>query len=122
MSLGGTRIVFKNAFALALMDDLIKTDALQKGYRVQIEYATLIAHAGVKFAKPVGCEKFYREAFKEASVRLEKIARRVPGCVYQMRVDENGKFSFPYASDGIHAICGQASWGSVRTLRFTYRL
>jgi len=41
-SLGGTRIVFKNPVALARVDDLIEADALQKGYRVRIEYKALL--------------------------------------------------------------------------------
>ena len=40
-SLGGARIVFKNPVALARVDDLIKADAIQKGYCVSIEYKAL---------------------------------------------------------------------------------
>ena len=37
----------------------------------------------------------------EASERLEKIASRVPGVVYQFRMRPDGTFCFPYASEGL---------------------
>ena len=37
----------------------------------------------------------------EAFERLEKIASRVPGVVYQFRMRPDGTFSFPYASEGL---------------------
>jgi signal transduction histidine kinase len=38
--------------------------------------------------------------------RLEKIARNVPGVIYQFRLDADGQVSFPYASEGIREIYG----------------
>ena len=35
---------------------------------------------------------------------LENLARHVPGSLYQFRMDADGHMSFPFASDGIHAI------------------
>ena len=42
--------------------------------------------------------------FKEALTRLEKIADRVPGVVYQFQMNPDGSSCFPYASDGIRDI------------------
>ena len=44
------------------------------------------------------------EQFKEALGRLEKIADRVPGAVYQYRLNPDGSSCFPYASEGIRDI------------------
>jgi PAS domain S-box-containing protein len=46
------------------------------------------------------------EQFKEALSRLEKIADRVPGVVYQYRLNPDGSSCFPYASEGIRDIYG----------------
>ena len=43
-------------------------------------------------------------AQEEALGRLQKIASRVPGVVYQFRLRPDGKACFPYASDGIREI------------------
>ncbi len=42
----------------------------------------------------------------EALERLEKIASRVPGIVYQFRMRPDGKLSFPYASEGMRLLLG----------------
>ena len=44
----------------------------------------------------------------EAMDKLEKIASRVPGIVYQFRLGPDGSASFPYASDAMHEIIGIA--------------
>ncbi|MCX6269096.1 MAG: PAS domain-containing protein [Bacteroidetes bacterium] len=44
------------------------------------------------------------EQFKEALDRFEKIADRVPGVVYQYRLNPDGSSCFPYASEGIRDI------------------
>ncbi len=44
------------------------------------------------------------EQFKEALGRLEKIADRVPGVVYQYRLNPDGSSCFPFASEGINDI------------------
>ncbi|WP_151702423.1 EAL domain-containing protein [Nitrincola alkalilacustris] len=38
---------------------------------------------------------------RELGDRLQRIAERVPGLVYQFRLDNNGAFTFPYASEAI---------------------
>ncbi|WP_409523933.1 bifunctional diguanylate cyclase/phosphodiesterase [Nitrincola sp. MINF-07-Sa-05] len=38
---------------------------------------------------------------RESSTRLQQIAARVPGMVYQFRLDQDGSFTFPYASEAI---------------------
>lgn len=38
------------------------------------------------------------------STRLERIASRVPGLVYEFRLGDDGSFTFPYASDAIRDI------------------
>lgn len=42
---------------------------------------------------------------QEALDRLQKIASRVPGVVYQIRLRPDGGFCFPYASDALRDIC-----------------
>jgi two-component system, cell cycle sensor histidine kinase and response regulator CckA len=42
----------------------------------------------------------------EALERLEKIASRVPGVVYQLRLRPDGLFAFPYVSDGMRSLFG----------------
>jgi PAS domain S-box-containing protein len=44
------------------------------------------------------------EQIKEALSKLEKIADRVPGVVYQYRLNSDGSSCFPYASEGIRDI------------------
>ena len=44
------------------------------------------------------------QQFKEALSRLEKIADRVPGVVYQFQLNPDGSSYFPYASSGIQDI------------------
>ncbi len=41
---------------------------------------------------------------QEALARLQKIASRVPGMVYQFRLNQDGSSCFPYASEGIQEI------------------
>ena len=43
-------------------------------------------------------------ALQESLDRLNKIADRVPGVVYQYRLNPDGSSCFPFASDGIHDI------------------
>jgi PAS domain S-box-containing protein len=44
------------------------------------------------------------EQYQEALGRLEKIADRVPGVVYQFQLNPDGSSSFPFSSDGIRDI------------------
>jgi len=48
--------------------------------------------------------KLMEEARKEALSRLQKIAGRVPGVVYQYRLRPDGSSCFPFASEAIHDI------------------
>ncbi|MFU8788796.1 MAG: PAS domain S-box protein [Methylobacter sp.] len=48
--------------------------------------------------------KQLEEAREEALIRLQKIAGRVPGMVYQYRLRPDGSSCFPYASDAIRDI------------------
>lgn len=45
--------------------------------------------------------RHYVEAQIEAAERLKKLARQIPGMVYQFRLAPDGSSSFPYCSDGI---------------------
>ena len=45
------------------------------------------------------------EALEEALERLNKIADRIPGFVYQFQLNPDGTSSFPFASKGIQDIC-----------------
>ena len=42
--------------------------------------------------------------WREALERLQKIASRVPGVVYQFRMDPDRRFSFPFASEAMREI------------------
>jgi PAS domain S-box-containing protein len=44
------------------------------------------------------------EARKEAMERLQKIASRIPGVIYQYRLNKDGSSCFPFASAAIYAI------------------
>jgi diguanylate cyclase (GGDEF)-like protein/PAS domain S-box-containing protein len=46
------------------------------------------------------------EALRENERRLRRIAASVPGCVYQFRIDPEGRMSFPFMSDGIANVYG----------------
>ncbi|MEH8021170.1 EAL domain-containing protein [Rheinheimera metallidurans] len=46
------------------------------------------------------------EHAKMLAIRLQRIASRVPGLVYEFRLDDNGSFTFPYASDAIQDYYG----------------
>ncbi len=48
--------------------------------------------------------KIAQQAQQEALDRLQKIASRVPGMVYQYRMHPDGSSSFPFASEGIRDI------------------
>ncbi|WP_296490020.1 diguanylate cyclase [Rhodoferax sp.] len=45
-----------------------------------------------------------QEALREALARLQKIASRLPGMVYQYRLRPDGSSCFPYASDAIQEV------------------
>lgn len=47
-----------------------------------------------------------QESLREALARLQKIASRVPGLVYQYRLRPDGSSCFPYASDAMREIYG----------------
>ncbi|MFT3846988.1 MAG: PAS domain S-box protein [Lacibacter sp.] len=46
------------------------------------------------------------EQLKESFDRLQKIAARVPGVIYQLKLLPDGNFYFPYASEAIKDLCG----------------
>lgn len=46
------------------------------------------------------------EQLKESYESLQKIAARVPGVIYQLRLLPDGNFYFPYASEAIKDLCG----------------
>ena len=48
--------------------------------------------------------KHLEEAQKEVLVQLQKIARRIPGAVYQYRLRPDGSACFPFASEAIREI------------------
>jgi PAS domain S-box-containing protein len=68
--------------------------------------------AGGKAIRIMGCHlditdrKNADAARTEAVQRLEKIASRVPGIVYQFRVRPDGTACFPYASEGMRMLLG----------------
>ena len=47
-----------------------------------------------------------QEALEQAKEFLEQIVARVPGCMYQFKLESNGHFSAPYASEGLLALYG----------------
>ncbi len=44
------------------------------------------------------------ESAQELANRLQKISEHIPGVIYQFKLDTNGVYSFPYASEGIRDI------------------
>jgi diguanylate cyclase (GGDEF)-like protein/PAS domain S-box-containing protein len=50
--------------------------------------------------------KRMEEALRENERRLRRIAASVPGCVYQFRIDPEGRMSFPFMSDGVANVYG----------------
>jgi PAS domain S-box-containing protein len=60
--------------------------------------------ATLNFATDITESRRTELARREAAERLEKIANRVPGFVYQYRLRPDGTSCFPYASDGIERI------------------
>ncbi len=60
---------------------------------------TVIGVLGI--ARDITERKSIEEKLKESSSRLEKIASRVPGMVYQFELSTDGKMSFPYISEAI---------------------
>lgn len=57
----------------------------------------------------------------EALSRLEKIACRVPGVVYQYRLAPDGTASFPYASDGLNDLLANSREGAGKALSKLFR-
>ena len=57
-------------------------------------------------AQDISERKKAEEAREEALARLEKIASRLPGVVYQFRIRPDGSFCFPYASQRLYDIHG----------------
>lgn len=55
-------------------------------------------------AQDVTARKEAEINWQEALERLQKIASRVPGVVYQFRMRPDGSFCFPFASDAIYEI------------------
>lgn len=62
--------------------------------------------ATLSFATDVTAARQAERARREAAERLEKIANRVPGMVFQYRLRPDGSACFPYASDGIERVYG----------------
>lgn len=60
--------------------------------------------ATLSFATDVTAVRGAEQAREEAAQRLEKIANRVPGVVYQYRLRADGTTCFPYVSEGIRQI------------------
>lgn len=60
--------------------------------------------ATLNFATDITKSRCTELARREAAERLEKIANRVPGFVFQVRLRPDGTSCFPYASDGIEKI------------------
>lgn len=90
--------VVQNIFHLNLIQDLTYLTA----------YITVII---ISFGFVLMCNDRYlseknqaQSALQEALERLQKIASRVPGMVYQFRLNTNGSFSLPYSSPAIHSI------------------
>ena len=55
-------------------------------------------------ARDITAHKQAEAALGEALARLQKIASRVPGCIYQYRQRRDGTACLPYASDAFNAI------------------
>ncbi|MBF0290908.1 MAG: PAS domain S-box protein, partial [Nitrospinae bacterium] len=69
------------------------------------EHDTEIVSLLADLAWEIAERKRAEDVKQEAVNRLQKIASRVPGVVYQFRLRPDGGFCFPYASDALRDIC-----------------
>jgi PAS domain S-box-containing protein len=60
----------------------------------------------ISFTYDITARKQAEAALREALERLEKVAARLPGFVYQYRRERDGRTRFPYASEGIRDLFG----------------
>ena len=76
---------------------------------VLINAIPLFNHAGIFYGyrgilTDITIRKRAEEAQKEAMERLQKIASRIPGAIYQYRLNPDGSSCFPFASAAIYSI------------------
>ena len=53
--------------------------------------------------------KTTQKRYREQSELLRRVTDRLPGVVYQFRVDSDGQYSFPYMSEGFESLSGVSS-------------
>lgn len=81
--------------------DVRRKDGTLRTCRFWIDRAgDLLLSAGEDITEQRRLERERAEAFS----RLEKLARRVPGMVYQFRLEPDGRSSFPYTNEGIREV------------------
>ena len=68
----------------------------------EVEFAKMVG----QFVASIRGREQVNEAKNEATRRLEKLASRLPGVVYQFRLRPDGSFCFPYASERMFEIHG----------------
>jgi PAS domain S-box-containing protein len=57
-----------------------------------------------RLAREIGLRGQAEKRYRELSARLEKIADRVPGMIYQFHIRSDGGWCFPYASQAIERV------------------
>ncbi len=68
----------------------------------EVDFAKMVG----QFVASIRGREQANEAKNEATRRLEKLASRLPGVVYQFRLRPDGSFCFPYASERMFEIHG----------------
>lgn len=60
------------------------------------------------FINDITAERIRQDAARELEHRLNKVALRVPGAIFQLERAHEGQFSMPYVSDGLTTMLGMA--------------
>jgi PAS domain S-box-containing protein len=96
-----------NAAAAATASAIYDNEAIVMAVATAVEEATnaaTAAAAAVYQADMLAEHMQLAMVQKDAFDRLEKIASQLPGVVYQFKLHANGRFCFPYVSEGIREI------------------
>ncbi len=97
----GIKAVLKGTLPLFTLEYPCHVSAEQRWFMLtvnplqQADGGAVVAHTNITARKQL------EAAREEALSRLQKIAGRIPGAVYQYRLHPDGTTSFPYVSDGI---------------------
>ncbi|MBL9213804.1 MAG: PAS domain S-box protein [Opitutaceae bacterium] len=107
----GFRALVARAEAGAEAEERDWTDVRRDGKRVpvRVSVAAMRDRRGrivgyLAIASDVSAQRLAEERRRELDTRLSNIASQVPGMVFQFRQSPEGRYSFPFASEGIRQI------------------